>query len=48
VIIPRRRKLAGHKVCIGKKRNAYKVSVVNPEGKRQLGRCQHRFPSMPT
>jgi predicted CoA-binding protein len=34
---------AGHVACLGKKRNSYRVLVVNPEGKRLLGRPRCRW-----
>jgi hypothetical protein len=34
---------AGHVVRIGEKRNAYRILVGNPEGKRPLGRPRHRW-----
>jgi hypothetical protein len=33
---------AGHVVRMGEKRNAYKILVGKPEGKRPLGRPRHR------
>jgi len=41
VIKSRRMKWAGHVVRIGKKRNAYRILVGKPEGKRRLVR--HRI-----
>jgi hypothetical protein len=35
--------LAGHVACMGENRNAYRVLVGNPEGKRQLGRSRCRW-----
>ena len=32
---------AGQVACMGEKRNAYRVCVGKPEGKRQLGRPKH-------
>jgi hypothetical protein len=37
MIRSRRMRWAGHVACMEAKRNAYKVSVGNPEGKRSLG-----------
>jgi hypothetical protein len=37
-IMSRRMRGAGHVARIGEKRNAYKILVGKPEGKRQLGR----------
>jgi hypothetical protein len=34
---------AGHIAPIGEKRNAYRISVGNPEGKRRLGRPRCRW-----
>jgi hypothetical protein len=31
-------RIAGHVVCLGEKRNAYRIFIGNPEGKRPLGR----------
>jgi hypothetical protein len=39
-------KRAGHVACTGVKRNAYRVLVGKPEGKRQLGRPRHREDNM--
>jgi hypothetical protein len=33
---------SGHVACMGKERNAYRILVVKPEGKRPLGRPRHR------
>jgi hypothetical protein len=38
MIKSRRMKWAGHVARMGKKRNAYRILVGKPEGKRQLGR----------
>jgi hypothetical protein len=43
MIKSRRMGLAGHVGCMGEKRNAYKVLVGKPEGKRPLGRLRHRL-----
>jgi hypothetical protein len=40
VIKSRRMRWAGHVVCVGEKRGAYRVLVRNPEGKRPLGRSR--------
>jgi hypothetical protein len=37
MIKPRRMRLAGHRVRIIEKRNAYRTWVGKPEGKRRLG-----------
>jgi len=37
------RRWAGHVACIGKKREAYRVLVGKPEGKRPLGIPRHRW-----
>jgi hypothetical protein len=34
---------AGHAARMGEKRNAYRILVGKPEGKRPLGRCSHRW-----
>jgi hypothetical protein len=38
----RRMRWAGHVARMGEKRNAYRILVGNPEGKRPLGRPRHR------
>jgi hypothetical protein len=38
----RRMRWAGHVARMGEKRNAYRLLVGNPEGKRPLGRQRHR------
>jgi hypothetical protein len=38
----RRMRWAGHVARIREKRNAYRILVGKPEGKRQLGRPRHR------
>jgi hypothetical protein len=43
VMNPRRMRWAGHVARIGEKRNAYKILVVKPEGKRPLGRPRCRW-----
>jgi hypothetical protein len=35
--------MAGHLVRIGAKRDAYRILVGKPEGKRPLGRPRHRW-----
>jgi hypothetical protein len=42
MIKSRRRKWAGHVARMGEKRNAYRILVGNPEGKRPLGRPRRR------
>jgi hypothetical protein len=39
----RRMRLAGHVARMGEKRNAYRLLVGKPEGKRPLGRARHRW-----
>jgi hypothetical protein len=39
----RRMRWAGHVARIGEKRNAYKILVGKPEGKRALGRPRRRW-----
>ncbi|KAJ4433880.1 hypothetical protein ANN_16193, partial [Periplaneta americana] len=39
----RRLRWAGHVACMGESRNAYRVSVGRPEGKRPLGRPRRRW-----
>jgi hypothetical protein len=43
VIKPRRMRCAGHIACMGEIRNAYKILVGRPEGKRPLGGHRHRW-----
>jgi hypothetical protein len=43
LIKSRRMRLAGHVARIGKKRNAYRILVGMPEGKRPLGRRRRRW-----
>jgi hypothetical protein len=43
IIKARRRKLARHVARIGEKRNAYRLLVGKPEGKRPLGRPRRRW-----
>jgi hypothetical protein len=43
VIKSRRMRWAGHVVCMGEGRGAYRVLVGRPEGKRPLGRPRHRW-----
>jgi hypothetical protein len=38
----RRMRLAGHVARMGEKRNAYRIFVGKPEGKRPLGRPRRR------
>jgi hypothetical protein len=38
----RRMRLAGHVARMGEKRNAYRLLMGKPEGKRPLGRPRHR------
>jgi hypothetical protein len=40
---PRRMRWAGHVARIGEKRNAHRVLVGKPEGKRPLGRHRRRW-----
>jgi hypothetical protein len=35
--------MAGHVAQMGEKRNAYRILVEKPEGKRTLGRRRHRW-----
>jgi hypothetical protein len=42
MIKSRRMRWAGHVARMREKRNAYRVLVGNPEGKRALGRLRHR------
>jgi hypothetical protein len=39
----KRMRWAGHLASIGEKRNAYRILVGKPEGKRSLGRPRHRW-----
>jgi hypothetical protein len=43
MIKSRRIRWAGHRVCMGEKRNAYRVLVGKPGIKRPLGRPRHRW-----
>jgi hypothetical protein len=43
MIKSRRMRLAGHVARIGEKRNAYRILVGKPEGKRPLGRPRRRW-----
>jgi hypothetical protein len=42
IIKPRKMRLAGHVARMEEKRNAYRLLVGKPEGKRSLGRPRHR------
>jgi hypothetical protein len=42
IVKPRRMRWAGHVVCMGAKRNTYRIFVGKPEGKRPLARPRHR------
>jgi hypothetical protein len=43
MIKSRRMRWAGHLARIGETRNAYRILVGKPEGKRPLGRPRHRW-----
>jgi hypothetical protein len=43
IIKSRRMRWAGHVACMGEKRNAYRILVGKPEGKRPLGRPRCRW-----
>jgi hypothetical protein len=43
MIKSRRMRYAGHVARMGEKRNAYRILVGNPEGKRPLGRPRRRW-----
>jgi hypothetical protein len=43
VIKSRRLRWAGHVVCMGERRGAYRSLVGKPEGRRPLGRPRHRW-----
>jgi hypothetical protein len=43
MIKSRRMRWTGHIARKGEKRNAYRILVGKPEGKRQLGRTRHRW-----
>jgi hypothetical protein len=43
IIKSRRMRWAGHVARMGEKRNAYRILVGKPEGKRPLGRPRHRW-----
>jgi hypothetical protein len=42
MIKSRRMRLAGHVAILGKMRNAYRMLVGKPEGKRALGKSRRR------
>jgi hypothetical protein len=43
IIMSRRIRWVGHVACMGEKRNAYRLLVGEPEGRRPLGRPRHCF-----
>jgi hypothetical protein len=43
LIKSRRMRCAGHIARMGEKRDAYRILVVRPEGRRPLGRPRHRW-----
>jgi hypothetical protein len=43
MIKSRRMRWAGHVARMGEKRNAYRILVGNPEGRRSLGRPRRRW-----
>jgi hypothetical protein len=43
MIKSRRMRWAGHVTLMGAKRNAYRILMGKPEGKRPLGRPRHRW-----
>jgi hypothetical protein len=43
MIKSRRMRRAGDVACMGAQRNAYRILVGNPEGKRPIGRPRHRW-----
>jgi hypothetical protein len=43
MIKSRRMRQAGHVARMGQRRNAYRIFVGNPEGKKPLGRSRHRW-----
>jgi hypothetical protein len=43
MIKSRRMGWAGHVALMGEKRNAYRILVGKPEGRRPLGRRRHRW-----
>jgi hypothetical protein len=43
MIKSRRSRWAGHIARMGEKRNAYRIFMGKPEGKRSLGRSRHRW-----
>jgi hypothetical protein len=43
MIMPRRMRWAGHVARMGEKRNAYRILVGKPDGKRPLGRPRRRL-----
>jgi hypothetical protein len=42
MIKSRRMRWVGHVACMGPQRNAYRILVQKPEGKKPLGRLRHR------
>jgi hypothetical protein len=42
----RRMRLAGHVARMGEKRNAYRLLVTKPEGRRPLGRPRRRYSTL--
>ena len=43
VIKSRRMRWAGHVACMGERRDVYRVLVGQPDGRRPLGICRHRW-----
>jgi hypothetical protein len=43
MIKPRRMRWEGHVACMGEERDAYRIFVGKPEGKRPLGTPRHRW-----
>jgi hypothetical protein len=43
IINSKRMRWEGHVARMGEKRNAYRILVGKPEGKRSLGRPRHRW-----
>jgi hypothetical protein len=43
MIKSKRKRWAGHVARLGEKRNAYRIFVGKPEGKRPLGKSRHKW-----
>jgi hypothetical protein len=43
VIKSRRMRWVGHVACMGEMKNTYKILIREPEGRRPLRKCRHRW-----